>query len=66
MSKTDDLLREFLSAPKPAWMIPIDVIVMAQLIIIGKDEYPGHEAIGVGGGQSRPEAQMPFPDTRLG
>lgn len=47
MSKADEMLREFLSAPKPDWMIPVDVCAMAQLILLGNDPYPGHEAMGI-------------------
>jgi DNA-binding MarR family transcriptional regulator len=44
MSKADTVLREFLSATKPDWTIPTDVLLMAQLIaLVG--EYPGHEAM---------------------
>jgi hypothetical protein len=32
MSKTDEVLRDFLAADKPDWCIPTDVLVTAQLI----------------------------------
>jgi hypothetical protein len=49
MSKTDDL-REFLLAPKPDWMLPVDVSVMANLILLNGADYVGHEVIAARSG----------------
>jgi hypothetical protein len=45
MSKTDEALKRFLAAPKPAWCIPADVAVMAVLIACQNEPYPGHPAV---------------------
>ncbi len=45
MSKTDELLKEFLQAPKPSWVIPSDVAVMAQLILLGEIKYADRQAV---------------------
>jgi hypothetical protein len=45
MSKRNDALVKFLSAPKPAWCIVSDVLLTALLIVHSDKDYPGHAAV---------------------
>lgn len=40
-----ETLKEFLATPKPEWCLPVDVVLLAQLVLDEGKPYAGHEAL---------------------